>query len=125
MRCGCASIAPIAQTLMRWMQALSSRPPRTCMSAPIRLLESGWNVLALRKALARHPELWDQHRERTAPEDSPHHGLSDIWVRFADPATMREDGSHDSIWYPPAAVLPVEPITRAMLAMTHGTRLGG
>ena len=66
------------------------------MSEHIRLISCGWNMGALRAALRENPQLWDQRTERTAPEDSPHHGLSDIWVRFADPETMREDGSHDS-----------------------------
>lgn len=92
---------------------------------PIRLMARGVNVDPMQAALAAHPELWDQKTERTAPEDSPHHGLSDIWARFADPATMREDGSHDSIWYPPADVLPVRDLVFPLMAAVRGTRLGG
>lgn len=92
---------------------------------PIRLVSEGWPVEPLRAALAAHPELWDQQTARTAPEASPHHGLSDIWARFADPATMREDGSHDSVWYPPANVLPVRDLVFPLMAMVHGERLGG
>ena len=95
------------------------------IEAPIRLLHRGLNVFRLREALARNPQLWDERTERTAPEDSPHHGLSDIWARFADPATMHEDGSHDSIWYPPADVLPVRPIARHLMHLVNGERLGG
>ena len=51
----------------------------------IKLLWRGLNVAPLRAALDAHSELWDQQTARTAPEDSPHHGLSDIWARFADP----------------------------------------
>lgn len=91
----------------------------------IRLLRHGLNVEPLRAALEAHPELWDQRTERTAAAESPHHGLSDIWARFADPATMREDGSHDSIWYPPADVLPVRDIVFPLMAGVRGTRLGG
>ena len=79
----------------------------------------------MQQALAANPHLWDQHTFRTAPEDSPHHGLSDIWVRYADKDTMREDGSHDSIWYPPANVLPVRDLVFPLMAAVEGTRLGG
>ncbi|KWT94688.1 Aspartyl/Asparaginyl beta-hydroxylase [Variovorax sp. WDL1] len=79
----------------------------------------------LRAALAEHPELWDQRTERTAPEGSPHHGLSDIWARFADPATMQADGAHDSVWYRPADVLPVRDIVFPLMAAVRGERLGG
>jgi len=95
------------------------------MNAPIQLLERGLDVWGLHEALARHPELWDRHTARTAPEDSPHHGLSDIWVRFADPATMHADGSHDSIWYPAADVMPVRQLAQYLMSKYHGERLGG
>lgn len=92
---------------------------------PIRLLAEGVNVQPLREALAAHPELWNERTERTAPEDSPHHGLDDIWARFADPATMQPNGSHDSIWYAPADRLPVRELVRPLMAAVHGERLGG
>ncbi|SEF19464.1 aspartyl/asparaginyl beta-hydroxylase domain-containing protein [Variovorax sp. NFACC27] len=91
----------------------------------IKLLWRGLNVEPMRAALKAHPELWDQQTARTAPEDSPHHGLSDIWARFADPETMQPDGSHDSIWYPPADVLPVRKIVFPLMAGVEGERLGG
>lgn len=91
----------------------------------IRLLWQGLNVAPLQAALAEHPELWDQRTERTAPEGSPHHGLSDIWARFADPATMQADGSHDSVWYRPADVLPVRDVVFPLMAAVRGERLGG
>jgi hypothetical protein len=95
------------------------------VSAPIQLLARGIDVEPLRQALAAHPELWNQNTSRTESPDSPHHELDDIWVRYADPATMREDGSHDSIWYPPADVLPVRDYARALMTRVCGERLGG
>lgn len=96
------------------------------MSAPIRLIGRGVNVQPLRDSLAAHPELWNQQTARTASEDSPHHGLDDIWCRFADPETMRPDGSHDSIWYPPADVLePVRGLVFDLMTAVRGERLGG
>ena len=92
---------------------------------PIRKIFTGVNVEPLRVALAAHPELWDQRTERTAPEGSPHHGLSDIWARFADTKTMQADDSHDSVWYAPADVLPVREIVFPLMALVWGERLGG
>lgn len=92
---------------------------------PIRLLAEGVNVQPLRDALAAHPELWNQQTARTAPGDSPHHGLDDIWCRFADPETMLPDGSHDSVWYAPADHLPVRDLVRPLMSAVHGERLGG
>ncbi|MBT2322519.1 aspartyl/asparaginyl beta-hydroxylase domain-containing protein [Variovorax paradoxus] len=91
----------------------------------IKLLWRGLNVDAIQRALAEHPELWDQRTDRTAPEGSPHHGLSDIWARFADPDTMQADGSHDSVWYPPADVLPVRDMVHPLMYAVRGERLGG
>jgi len=92
---------------------------------PIELLWSGIDVGPLRAALDAHAHLWDQHTARTHSEDSPHHGLSDIWVRFADPDTMRPDGSHDSVWYAQADVLPVRELVFPLMAAVRGERLGG
>lgn len=91
----------------------------------ISLLARGINVAPMAQALAEHPELWDQRTERTAPDDSPHHGLSDIWARFADPATMREDGSHESVWYPASELLPVRGLVFTLMAFVGGEHLGG
>lgn len=92
---------------------------------PIAQLPIWFDVAAMQEALAANPHLWDQNKHRTAPEDSPHHGLSDIWARYADPSTMREDGSHDSIWYEPANVLPIKEIVFPLMSAVQGTRLGG
>lgn len=91
----------------------------------IRLLWSGVDVGPMQDALAAHPELWDQNTGRTKPVDSPHHELSDIWVRYADQATMLPDGSHDSIWYPCADLMPVREIVFPLMASVRAERLGG
>lgn len=93
--------------------------------SPIRLLKSGINVKPMQDALAQNPQLWDQQTARTAPTGSPHFGLSDIWARFADPDTMREDGSHDSVWYSAANVLPVRDLVYPLMSEFKGMRLGG
>jgi hypothetical protein len=38
---------------------------------------------------------------------------------------MREDGSHDSVWYPECDVLPVRDIVYPLMAAVRGERLGG
>lgn len=91
----------------------------------IKLLGSGLNVVPMQWALLEHPELWDKQTSRTAPEDSPHHGLSDIWARYADPATMQPDGSHTSIWYPASDVLPVKDLVYPLMQAAQGDQLGG
>lgn len=91
----------------------------------IKRIFTGLNVDPMRAALAANPELWDQRTDRTASEQSPHHGLSDIWARFADPETMQPDGSHDSVWYSPADVLPVRDLVFPLMAAVRGERLGG
>lgn len=88
-------------------------------------MAEGVDVSWMQAALAEHPELWNQRKERTDPADSPHHGLDDIWARFADPATMQPDGSHDSIWYPAADVIPVRELVYPLMAAVQGERLGG
>lgn len=84
----------------------------------------GANVAPLLWAIQAHPDLWDRHTMRTEDPASPHHGLSDIWVRWAPPG---EDGSqpHESVWYPCADVLPVREIVYPLLALVLGDRLGG
>ncbi|MFS2027061.1 aspartyl/asparaginyl beta-hydroxylase domain-containing protein [Massilia sp. CT11-137] len=90
----------------------------------IRLLASGLNVEPIRAALAANPHLWDQHTARTASIDSPHHGLSDIWARFAPPGA-NGDADHDAIWYPAAECLPLRELVYPLMAAVHGDRLGG
>lgn len=89
----------------------------------IKLLAQGLNVAPLLWALQDHPELWNQQTARTESPDSPHHGLSDIWARYADPKTQQADGSHDSIWYPPADVLPVKDLVYPLMEAAQADRL--
>lgn len=92
---------------------------------PIRLLRSGIDVTPMQRALAENPNLWDRQSARTSPITSPHHGLSDIWVRYADQSTYQADGSHDSVWYEPADYLPVRDMVYSLMAEVKGEHLGG
>jgi len=90
----------------------------------IKHLASGINVAPMLWALQSHPELWDQNTARTEHPSSPHHGLSDIWARFAEPGV---DGSqpHDSVWYPCADLMPVRDLVYPLMSMVQGDHLGG
>lgn len=94
------------------------------MSQHIRLLAEGFDVEPMRAALAANPQLWDEHRARTEDPASPHHGLSDIWARWAPPGV---DGSlpHDAIWYPAANLLPIRELAYPLMSALRGDRLGG
>lgn len=94
------------------------------MSKHIRLLAEGIDVAPMLAALHAHPELWDEHPARTENPASPHHGLSDIWARFAPPGV---DGSlpHDAVWYPAADLLPIRELVYPLMSALQGDRLGG
>lgn len=94
------------------------------MSQHIKLIAQGAPVALLHWALLEHPELWDQNTARTAPEGSPHHGLSDIWARWAPPGV---DGSqpHKSVWWPAADHLPLRDIVDPLMRAVGGIELGG
>jgi len=94
------------------------------MSERIRLIAQGVNVAPMLWALQENPTLWDQNRARTEPEDSPHHGLSDIWARYAAPGV---DGSqpHESVWYPCADLMPVRELVYPLMPAVQGDHLGG
>lgn len=90
----------------------------------IRKIAEGMNVAPLWWALAQHPELWDQHTERTADPASPHAGLHDIWARYC-PTDQDASGPHDAVWYPAADLIPVREMVYPMMAGLQGDRLGG
>ena len=68
--------------------------------------------------------VWDQNTARTAPEDSPHHGLSDIWARYAP---LGVDGSqpHKSIWYDTPLTEDLKALACQLVSLVNGTELGG
>lgn len=89
----------------------------------IRTVAQGQNVLPLHWALLEHPELWDQETARTAPKDSPHYGLHDIYIRYS--ADKPQDyEAHDSSWYPASFLLPVRELIFPLMAYVQGERLG-
>lgn len=75
-------------------------------------------------ALQANPQLWDENTGRTESPHSPHHGLSDIWTRWAAPGV---DGSqpHESVWYPSADLLPIRDLIYPLMSFVRGDQLGG
>lgn len=90
----------------------------------IRLVSSRIDVSGMHKALLEQPELWDRVPDRTTPADSPHLGLSDIYVRYSakDPRDMDE---HESEWYPAAKLLPVMDYVAPLMRTMMPCQLGG
>lgn len=94
------------------------------MTKKLELITSGINVAPMLWALQSHPELWDTHKERTEEPDSPHFGLSDIWVRYAEIGACTAE-PHESVWYPSADLMPVREMVYPLMSAVGGTRLGG
>ena len=90
----------------------------------IQLLTQGVNVAPMLWALRARPELWDTNTSRTEDPASPHHGLSDIWARYAAPGV---DGSqpHESVWLPAADALPIRELVYPLMGLVNGVQLGG
>lgn len=98
-----------------------------CIAADPSIARLPWrfDVGPLRDQLARNPDVWNQHRERTAADGTPHDQVSDIWVRYGDTpdACARP---HESHWYPCAAKIPAAwSLARRMYRLVGGKRLGG
>lgn len=90
----------------------------------IEKIAEGIQVGPLLWAIQENPQLWDQNISRTQPVESPHHGLSDIWARYAAPGVDASQ-PHDAVWYPCADLLPVRELVMPLFAAVQGTRLGG
>lgn len=81
------------------------------------------------KQIEAYPELWDQHGARTG-EGSPHHGVSDIWVRWRSlkelDAPQRYAEPHFAVFYPAWALLPaLKPIVFGVAKIIEPVYLGG
>ena len=88
----------------------------------------GLTVAPLLAAIQAQPELFNQHAQRTSAADSPHRGVSDIWVRYNDPAKFGPhfNDEHDAVWYPAWYALPeLKPLVFGLMEYVQGTRLGG
>jgi hypothetical protein len=98
----------------------------------IRSLHMSFDVAEAVAELDAHPELWDEHTVRTERYNTPHTGVSDIWVRFNDWKHFKGDATaftqlpHESVWYPCAAILPaVKRLVFQVFRYVIGEELGG
>lgn len=89
----------------------------------IQLLAGGADMAPLVQGLESPPELWNADTMRTESPDSPHHQVSDIFVRYA--ADPKAQGPHESIWYPCADLIPVKDHVFNVMSFVEGERLGG
>lgn len=95
------------------------------MSDKLKLITSGANVAPIYWTLLEHPELWNEHTERTLPSDSPHRELDDIWVRYGEPERASDGEPHNSFWYPKADILAVRSLCHDVMRFVQGVELGG
>lgn len=86
-------------------------------------ISGGLNVAPLLWSIQANPQLWNADAQRTTDESSPHHEVDDIWVRYS--ATPKEPGTHESVWYPAAEILPVRELVYPLMQYVRGERLGG
>lgn len=94
-------------------------------------IADGLDVVALRLALVRQPELFGLRTARADVDASPHTQMTDIWARYNAPEHLAQgpaafNGEHDSVWYPEAAFIPqVRPVVFDLMRRVEGERLGG
>jgi hypothetical protein len=92
---------------------------------------SGFDIGPLCEQLDAHPEIWNQHRERTEQYGTPHDGVSDIWVRYNAWANYTGDwaafnGPHVSEWYPEIRHIPAAwSLSRRVQRLVGASELGG
>lgn len=89
-------------------------------------LRRGIDTTQLQLELWRNPQLWNQRRERTQNQDSPHREVSDIWVRYGDGSYEDSKQAHESVWLEAGEVLPAAKThARAIMGLVGGDALGG
>ena len=96
------------------------------MTRHFTLMQEGIDVAPLLAELDAQPELWDQHPQRRNAPGSPHGGMTDIWVRYNDPARMGKhfNDEHVPVWYPAWKKLPaLRPIVFDLMARAQGEML--
>lgn len=97
--------------------------------SPIRHITSGYDVAEAQRQL-ENPAVWNRHRLRTEAYNTPHRAVSDIWVRFNDPALLDDPerffGPHQAVWYPVVTDIPaIWALTRKVFRRVGGKELGG
>jgi len=80
--------------------------------------------------LAKCDDLWNQHKDRTEGEASPHREIDDIFVRFLAPEHLANKaaylGPHIGVWYPAIKRMPsIRPICLWLMHGLKAVSLGG
>lgn len=98
------------------------------------LIDSRVDVVPLKLALQRQPELWNQFGRRTTFDNTPHGKTEDIWCRYRDISDLDTEEKykaniskpHFPVWYPAWHRLPqLRSIVFGMMARVSGEHLGG
>ena len=92
-------------------------------------ISRGIDITPLLAQLEENPDLWGQNGLRKR-DDSPHSGMSDIWVRYNDIARLTDprkfNDEHVPVWYPAWERLPaLKPIVFDLMAKVQGEMIGG
>jgi hypothetical protein len=92
-------------------------------------IASGIETLGVLMDLARQPELWNRHTDRTRG-DSPHREVDDIWLRFRAYGDLTTPESFAEPFVPsfyPAwtALAHQRPIVFGLMARCEAVQLGG
>jgi hypothetical protein len=87
------------------------------------------DVAPLLDALHAEPQHWNAYPLRNY-EGSPHHGVDDIWVRYAAPSEIGGRNfavsPHISVWYPVGLIQPaVQTLALRAMRLTGAAHLGG
>lgn len=95
-----------------------------------KLIADGIDVAPLRAQIEAHPEIWNVHTNRTGFEGSPFAGSSDCWLRYRDPAELRETADykapHWSVNYPAWNLLPAaQEIVFDLARIVRAVHIGG
>jgi hypothetical protein len=90
----------------------------------------GLDVAPALRELDAHPALWDARPARKTAPGSPHEAMSDIWLRYRDPAALVGPvdylAPHESVFYPAWHDLPaVQAIVDDLVDRLRPQRLGG
>ena len=93
-------------------------------------LGDGLDVLPALMQLRDNADLWDAYTPRTANPASPHHGVSDIWLRYRDRTELTEPARflepHHPVWWPAWSKLTMlDPIVFGLAARCRATAIGG
>ena len=86
------------------------------------------DVLEIKAELDVHTELWDLFGFRKTAPNTPHSGMTDIWVRSNKLEKVGPEfcDEHYSVWYDAAKKLPaVKKFVMDLMAFVGGENLGG